>query len=661
MTKFNKNLMVIALVVPFVLSFAGPISTVHAAGPLPVDLLSITTNNFAVLARTTITDVSTSSITGNVGLSGGTGFAIKPSCSELTGTNKIYDVDGTYAGGFDSNVSCLMAGPGANKTLVDNAVLDMGTAYGDAAGRTLPDGTNLGAGVSDKDIGGLTFAPGLYKWDNSVLINSDVSLSGGASDVWIFQIAGDLSVDSKGTIPLGIKVLLSGGAKAENIFWQVGGGTGATLGTYSTFNGTILSAKQVVLLTGAVLNGRALADSQVVLQKNTINSSPVSLATLHVIKLVVNESHTAIPSDFSIHVKNGGIDVSGSPTAGVSSPGTSYSLAAGSYAVSENINSLYTQSFSGTGCDSSGNVSLLAGDDKTCTVVNTDIPIVVPSGLIGGSNMVVPLIGILKVPSPLALSSASSSVTYNYTVWNVGGRQALTDVSVVDDKCSPVTLLSGDLNSDKKLDPSESWKYRCTTTLLKTTTNTAIATGHSDDGLNQTAIATAVSTVVVGVPSPLLPNTGGLVAPLINIVKVPSRLTPFPYGGGNVMYSYRVTNIGVVAIHDVVVTDDKCSPVSKPFGDTNNNNLLDAGEVWSYACQTKVIVSTKNTATVEGKANGFSAIGYAFATVLVATPSLPNTGFPPETNNILLNSALFASVLILLSISVAVVLRKRMI
>ncbi|MFA5870853.1 MAG: ice-binding family protein [Candidatus Paceibacterota bacterium] len=658
MTKFNKNLMVIALVVPFVLSFTGSISNVHAAGPLPVDLLSITTNNFAVLAKTTITDVPSSSITGNIGVSGGTGFAIKPSCSELTGTNKIYDVDGAYGGGFDSNTSCLMAGPGANKTLVDNAVLDMGTAYGDAAGRTGPNGTNLGAGVSDKDIGGLTFAPGLYKWDNSVLINSDVSLSGGASDVWIFQIAGDLTVDSKGTIPLGIKVLLSGGAKAENIFWQVGGGTGATLGTYSTFNGTILSAKQVILLTGAVLNGRALADSQVVLQKNTINSSPVSLATLHVVKLVVNASHTAIPSDFSIHVKNGGVDVSGSPTVGASSPGTSYSLAAGSYVVSENINSLYTQSFSGTGCDSSGNVSLLAGDDKTCTIVNTDIPIV-PSGLIGGSNMVVPLIGILKVPSPLALSSASSSVTYNYTVWNVGGRQALTDVSVVDDKCSPVTLLSGDLNSDNKLDPSESWKYKCTTTLSKTTTNTAIATGHSDDGLNQTAIATAVSTVVVGVPAPLLPNAGGLVAPLINITKVPSRLTPFPYGGGNVMYSYRVTNPGIVAMHDVVVTDDKCSTISKPFGDANNNGLLDPSESWSYACQTRVTISTRNTATVEGKANGFSAIGYAFATVLVATPGLPNTGFPLQDNAMVLNSILFAGVLSLLSISLVVVLKKR--
>lgn len=651
--------MVIVLVVPFVLSFTGSISSVHAAGPLPVDLLSITTNNFAVIAKTTITDVPSSSITGNIGVSGGTGFAIKPSCSELTGTSKIYDVDGTYAGGFDSNISCLMAGPGANKTLVDNAVLDMGTAYGDAAGRTLPDGIDLGAGVSDKDIGGLTFAPGLYKWSNSVLINSDVTLSGGASDVWIFQIAGDLTVDSKGTIPLGVKVILSGGAQASNIFWQVGGGTGATLGTYSTFDGTILSAKQVVLLTGAVLNGRALADSQVVLQQNTINSSPVSLATLHVIKLVVNVSHTAVPSDFSIHIKNGGVDVSGSPTAGTSSPGTSYSLPAGSYVVSENVNSLYTQSFSGTGCDSSGNVTLLAGDNKTCTIVNTDIPIA-PSGPIGGSYaMIVPLIGILKVPSPLALASGSSSVTYNYTVWNVGGQQALTNVSVIDDKCNPVTLLSGDLNGNNKLDPNESWKYRCATSISKTTTNTAIAAGTSDDGLNQTAIATAVSTVVVGMPSPLLPNAGGLVAPLISITKVPSRLTPFPYGGGVVMYSYTVKNPGIVPISNVIVTDDKCSPISKPFGDTNNNNLLDLNESWSYACQTKIVVSTRNTATAEGKANGFSAIGYAFATVLVASPSLPNTGFPPQNNIMSLNSVLFAGVLVLLSISLVVILKKQ--
>jgi hypothetical protein len=142
----------------------------------------------------------------------------------------------------------------------------MGTAYTDAAGMTNPTATELGSG----DISGLTIAPGLYKWSTDVNINTNVTLSGGANDVWIFQIAGDLNVASAGSVPAGVHVILSGGAQAGNIFWQVGGVTGATLGTYSTFNGTILSAKQIILQTGAVLNGRALAQTDVTLDTNTV-------------------------------------------------------------------------------------------------------------------------------------------------------------------------------------------------------------------------------------------------------------------------------------------------------------------------------------------------------------------------------------------------------
>jgi hypothetical protein len=65
----------------------------------------------------------------------------------------------------------------------------MQAAYTDIAGRTLPDFTELGAG----EIGGLTLAPGLYKWGTSVLVSTDVTLSGGPNDLFIFQIAGTLT------------------------------------------------------------------------------------------------------------------------------------------------------------------------------------------------------------------------------------------------------------------------------------------------------------------------------------------------------------------------------------------------------------------------------------------------------------------------------------
>ena len=139
------------------------------------------------------------------------------------------------------------------------AISDMQTAYTNAAGRTQPAFTELGAG----NISGKTLVPGLYKWDTGLLIdNKGVTLSGGADDVWIFQIAQTLIVNS------GAIVTLSGGAQAKNIFWQVAGQT--TLGTTSQFNGNILCQKAIVLNTGATLNGRALAQTAVTLNANAV-------------------------------------------------------------------------------------------------------------------------------------------------------------------------------------------------------------------------------------------------------------------------------------------------------------------------------------------------------------------------------------------------------
>ncbi len=225
-----------------------------AVGPAVVNLL--TAGDFVILTKTGITNVPASSITGDIGSSPITAAAMdNVFCSEITGT--IYGSDATYTG--SGAITCF-AGSAPDNTLVANAVLDMGTAYTDAAGRTTPDFSELGAG----DISGLTLVPGLYKWGTGVLISTDVTLSGGPNDVWIFQIAGDITQEN------GTSILLTGGALPKNIFWQVGGGTGVSLGTTAVFQGVILAEKAITLNTGATVNGRLLSQTEVTLIQNTV-------------------------------------------------------------------------------------------------------------------------------------------------------------------------------------------------------------------------------------------------------------------------------------------------------------------------------------------------------------------------------------------------------
>ena len=221
-------------------------SAVQAAVPLG------SAGNFVILAKSGISTTGTTSITGDIGVS-----PIKESA--ITGFGLIKDASNQFS------TSSLVTGKvyasddavptPANMT---TAVSDMETAYTNAAGRTLPTATELGAG----NIAGMTLAPGRYKWGTGVTIPTDVILSGGANDVWIFQIGQTLTVGN------GVHINLSGGAQAKNIFWQVAGQT--TFGTTCVFNGNILDQTAIVLNTGATLNGRALAQTAVTLDDSAV-------------------------------------------------------------------------------------------------------------------------------------------------------------------------------------------------------------------------------------------------------------------------------------------------------------------------------------------------------------------------------------------------------
>jgi hypothetical protein len=110
-----------------------------------------------------------------------------------------------------------------------------------------------------------------------------------------------------------------------------------------------------------------------------------------------------------------------------------------------------------------------------------------------------------------------------------------------------------------------------------------------------------------------------------------------------VTYTKKVTNPGTVALSNVRVTDDKCSPIKYISGDINNDAKLDTTETWVYTCQSNLTETTTNTAVVEGEANGLTARDFAIATVVVASavptpvvPKLPNTGIvSAESSNLL--------------------------
>lgn len=221
-----------------------------SASPLAVELGSAA--NYVLLAKTGISTTGTTGILGDI--------AVSPAGrTALTGFNETLDASGTFA------TSALVTGKlfaasmsPDTPAILTTAVSDMETAYNDAAGRVDPDFTELGAG----EIGGLTLAPGLYKWGTGVLVTSDVTLHGNATDVWIFQIAQGLKLQD------GKAIVLTGGALPQNIFWQVA--EDVTLQAGTTFSGIVLGMTGTNMGSGAVLNGRALVQNAVTLIANDV-------------------------------------------------------------------------------------------------------------------------------------------------------------------------------------------------------------------------------------------------------------------------------------------------------------------------------------------------------------------------------------------------------
>ncbi len=219
------------------------------SGPGTVNLGTAST--YVILAKSGISTTGTTAVVGDMGLSpiaatGITGFGLSSPPTDHTTSALVTGF--VYASDYNP----------PTPTNLGVAVLDMQAAYTDAAGRTLPDFTELGNG----DIDGRTLVPGLYKWGTGLQFANGITITGSATDTWIFQIAGNLTVGN------GAIVTLGGNAKPENIVWQVAGA--ASFGTTSNFKGIVLCQTQISYNTNTIMLGRALAQTAVTLDSTMI-------------------------------------------------------------------------------------------------------------------------------------------------------------------------------------------------------------------------------------------------------------------------------------------------------------------------------------------------------------------------------------------------------
>ncbi len=208
-------------------------------------------------------------ILAGVGVSNNAGFSeirnmdvgISPGVrSSVTGFPPAIIVQGAIYASHD------ISPPGIADMLV-KAKQDLTNAYLFAEGASTP----APATVSG-DQGGKTLAPGIYKSTSTLLLQSgDLTLDaqGDANAVWIFQIASDFtSIGGAGG-----NVILSGGAQAKNIFWQVGGS--ATIGNYTIFKGNILALTSITMNSHATIEGKLLArNGSIVMTDTNIISKP---------------------------------------------------------------------------------------------------------------------------------------------------------------------------------------------------------------------------------------------------------------------------------------------------------------------------------------------------------------------------------------------------
>jgi hypothetical protein len=336
-------------------------------GQVLVPLASAT--SYAVLASSTVTSTGATALTGDLGLSPGTSVTGFPP-GTLTGTRNV--------------TTPAAAGAEANLTV----------AYNNATGRS-----NCPVAVAG-NIGGQTLTPGLYRSTSSLAISSgDLTLSGGGdpNGVFVFQVASALTTTS------GRTVILSDGAQAGDVFWQIG--SSATLGTTSVMQGTVMAHDSISMLTGSVLNGRAMAETgEVSLADATITVPTTKVATTY----PVTFTESGLPAGTSWSVIYGGVQASSTTTT------IGFSVVSGTYPFTVDVAGYIANPSSGTvtvnGAAASQTIAFTAGASGTFTATFTQ------SGLASGTGWSVTFNGVLNSSTTSTLGFSVASGTYTYTV-----------------------------------------------------------------------------------------------------------------------------------------------------------------------------------------------------------------------------------------------------
>ncbi len=506
MRKVLATLVALSLVVSM---FTGVFAPVPAARAATVVNLG-TAGDFVVLAKTAITTTGASSISGDIGIS-------PAAASSIAGFGLVMDSSNTFS------TSSLVEGKvyASNYALptptkMTTAISDMEAAYTAAAGQPA-DVPELGGGT----VALQTLVPGVYKWSTPVTITTDLVLAGGPNDVWVFQMAQTLDLAA------GMKILLSGGAQAKNIFWQVAGAVNLLAGSH--FEGIILAKTNIAMRAGATFNGRLLAQTAVTLI-GTTGDAPAPLGEPGTITIIKNTVPNG-PQDFNFTIVGGNLDSSfaldddADPT--LSRTKVFGELSPGTYTITEQVVVGYF--LVGIAGATSFNLST-----RTATVTLV-AGAAVSSATVTFTNMQGGTITIVKDAVP------NGPQEFSFVMTN---GSAVSTFSLDDDPVSP-------LPNSKSYVGLLPGIYSITETPAVDYILTDIAGATSFD----LSAGTATITLSVGMPSAIVTFTNRLGVPGIHLVKSVSP-TGAVFPGARLTYTLNFTNTGTAATSpDTRVTD----------------------------------------------------------------------------------------------------------